>query len=60
MKIVSTVSELQELKEALSDVIGYLTDNSCGDPDCCGGPYYTSEEYESGLNTLFKFGIDYV
>ena len=60
MKVVSTLEELQELQDALNDVIGYLTDNSCGDPDCCGGLYYTSKDYESGLSTLFKFGIDYV
>lgn len=59
-KLVSTIKELQELEYALSNVIGYLTDNSCSDPDCCGGPFYTNEDYEEGLNTLFKFGIDYV
>lgn len=59
MKLVSTLEGLQELQDALSDVIAYLADNSCGDPDCCDGPYYTKEEYERGLGILFKFGIEY-
>ena len=52
-----TVYELQELSYALEDVYGYLTDNSCSDPDCCGGPFYEVEQYEEGLKVLEKFGI---
>ena len=52
-----TIDELNTLRNALNDIIGYLTDNSCGDPDCCGGPYYTDREYEEGLQVLNRFKI---
>jgi len=53
------LTQLQELKWAIDYVVGYETDNSCSDPDCCGGPYYEREDYLECLETLKKFGIEY-
>lgn len=50
---------LQNLRNAIDDVVGYLSDNSCSDPDCCGGPYYTEKDYESGLEVLALHGLTY-
>jgi hypothetical protein len=58
MQIIN-LDGLQNLRFALDDVIGYLTDNSCSDPDCCGGPFYELEEYESGLKILQHYGLKY-
>lgn len=57
--ITLTLSELQELNWAIDYVVGYLTDTSCGDPDCCGGPYYNHEDYLGSLEIMKKFGIAY-
>lgn len=54
-----TYEEVDELKWALSDIEGYLTDNSCGDPDCCSGPYYTAQEFNEAVTTLNKFNLDF-
>lgn len=54
-----TISALFELKYALGDVLDYLTDNSCGDPDCCGEPYVDQKSYEDGVETLRKYGITF-
>lgn len=56
---MSTIREedLQSLSWALDNVHGYLTDNSCSDPDCCGGPHYSEEEYQEGLVTMARFGL---
>ena len=51
--------DLQNLRDALDDVIGYLTDNSCSDPDCCGGPYYDVESFDAGVSVLKNFGLNY-
>jgi hypothetical protein len=51
------IGELNDLRAALDDVIGYLADNSCGDPDCCGGPYYERPDFEDGVRTLEAFGM---
>lgn len=56
--MVADIDALQMLRDAINDVVGYLTDNSCTDPDCCGGPYYTEHEYFSGLQELRKYGIE--
>jgi hypothetical protein len=53
------VYELNKLRWALDDIIGYLSDNSCGDPECCGGPYYELQEYNDGLKMLAEYGIEY-
>lgn len=58
MKIVD-IDDLQRLSDALSDVTGFLTDNSCSDPDCCGGPFYEVEQYEDGLKVLAEFGLEF-
>ena len=54
-----TYEEVSELKWALSDIEGYLTDNSCSDPDCCSGPYYTVEDVGQATAILNKFGLDF-
>lgn len=51
------IAELNSLRYALDDVIGYLADNSCGDPDCCGGPFYEREQFTGGVETLEQFGL---
>lgn len=51
------INELNSLRFALDDVIGYLADNSCGDPDCCGGPYYERADFEGGVCVLNQFGL---
>ncbi len=51
------ISDLNNLQHALSDIIGYLSDNSCGDPECCGGPYYEKSDFERGEATLASFGL---
>jgi len=53
------LTQLQELSWAIDYVVGYETDNGCGDPECCGGPYYNRKDFLEGLNTLKKFGIEY-
>lgn len=54
-----SLGELQDLEAGLADVIGYLTDNSCCDPDCCGGPYYSGKDFDEGVAILKKYGIKY-
>lgn len=54
------LTDLPEIVEAVSSVYGYKTDNSCSDPDCCGGPLYTEDEYDRGINLLRGFGIEVV
>lgn len=51
------IAELNALRFALDDVIGYLADNSCGDPECCGGPFYEREDFAGGVKTLESFGL---
>ena len=51
------ISELNQLRYALDDVIGFLADNSCGDPDCCGGPFYERSQFEDGVRTLETMGL---
>ena len=51
------IDGLNALHHALADVIGYLSDNSCGDPDCCGGPFYELDDYERGKRVLAQFGL---
>lgn len=53
------INGLNRLRYALDDVIGYLADNSCGDPECCGGPYYEKEDFDRGTDILAEFGLKY-
>ena len=53
------LNDLQTLSYDISSLIGYLTDNSCGDIDCCGGPYYTEEDFKAGTEALAKIGLEY-
>ena len=39
------INELIDLRDAIDTVLVYISDNSCGDPECCGGPYYSDEEF---------------
>lgn len=57
--IIKNLEELTAIKYALDDLHGYETDNSCGDPDCCGGPFYTFDQFEDAKNVLLKYGIKY-
>lgn len=52
-----TFMQLSDLEDAIGNITGYLSDNSCGDPECCGGPYYDREQYEEGLKMLESFGL---
>ena len=56
MKI--TLNDMYTLECALNDATGCLTDNSCHDPDCCGGPIYSRREFEEAVEVLKKFGLD--
>lgn len=51
-----TVEQLQALMWAADEVHLYLTDTSCGDPDCCT-PMSSEEAYTEGLRTLASLGI---
>jgi hypothetical protein len=52
-----TFAQLSELEDAIGNITGYLSDNSCGDPDCCGGPFYDKDQYDEGLKMLESFGL---
>jgi hypothetical protein len=54
-----TTDELNKLRDATDIMLLYLGDNSCGDPECCGGPYYTLVDYEAGLKVLNELGLHY-
>lgn len=56
-KHVLTWDEINTLRNALDDFTGYVSDNSCGDPDCCGGPYYEREDFERAESVLAGYGI---
>jgi hypothetical protein len=53
------IDDLNALANDIPQMLGYLTDNSCGDPDCCGGPFYTTEDFDQGVATLARFGLVY-
>lgn len=55
-----TCGELMTLQDTLSSMTGYLTDNSCSDPDCCGGPFYQETDFEAGVQLLAEYGLEYV
>ena len=52
-----TFAQLSDLEDAIGNITGYLSDNSCGDPDCCGGPFYDKDQYDEGLKMLESFGL---
>lgn len=55
-----SLDDLQTLMQNLSDIIGYLTDNSCSDPDCCGGPYYFMSDFDNAQRFIeAKYGFKY-
>lgn len=58
MKLID-INGLNRLRYALDDVIGYLADNSCGDPECCGGPYYEQDDFDNGVAIMAEFGLKY-
>ena len=53
------LEQLRDIAEAINNIVGYETDNSCGDPECCGGPYYEIEDYQAAIVFLWRFGIEY-
>lgn len=53
------LARAQTLHDALGEIIGYETDNSCSDPDCCGGPFHQFEDYQTAILTLKDFGLKY-
>lgn len=54
-----SLNELQELSWAIENLTGYLTDNSCGDPDCCGGPYYDQDQFDDASELLKKYSLEW-
>lgn len=53
------VAQLNAIQQAASDMLGFLSDNSCGDPECCGGPYYEKADFERGDELLRSLGLRY-
>ena len=53
------LNQLQMIQHAISDIVEYETDNSCGDPECCGGPWGSKEASDEGIDLLRKYGIVY-
>jgi hypothetical protein len=49
-----TYDDLNNIKQCIDTCFGYLTDNSCGDPECCGGPYYEYEDFLDARRILFE------
>jgi hypothetical protein len=54
------IDQLNALRQACDDMLGYLSDNSCSDPECCGGPYYVKDDFERGQDTLRTLGLQFV
>ena len=52
-----TFAQLSDLADAIGNITGYLSDNSCGDPYCCGEPFYDKDQYDEGLKMLESFGL---
>lgn len=53
------VYQLGDIVHRLNQLHGYLTDNSCSDPDCCGGPFYDEQDYTDGIAMLKELGLEY-
>ena len=54
---ILTWAEIWALRNALDDFTGFVSDNSCSDPECCGGPFYTVEEFDRAETLLASYGI---
>jgi hypothetical protein len=54
------IDQLNALRQACDDILGYLSDNSCSDPECCGGPYYDHDDFERGQDTLRTLNLQFV
>lgn len=52
-----SLRKLRELEWAISNLVGYICDNSCGDPECCGGPFYTEEDFREAEQILRDVGL---
>lgn len=52
-----TWPEIWALKQALDDFTGYVSDNSCSDPDCCGGPFYDIDDYNRAKALLAGYWL---
>lgn len=53
------INDLNAIDQAISDILGYLSDTSCSDPECCGGPFYEYEDYAEGVKTLAAYGLEF-
>lgn len=54
-----SINEINELSHALDYAIGFMSDNSCSDPECCGGPWYTRDHFEESLAVMERFGLTF-
>lgn len=52
-----TWDQLYELANAIEQITGYASDNSCGDPDCCGGPFYEKKDFDRAEELLASYGL---
>lgn len=61
MSVTSKLSldELNKLSWAIEEMVGYLTDNSCSDPECCGGPYYTEQDFKEAESLLKRYNLEW-
>jgi hypothetical protein len=57
MMVDIDLAQLNAIQQAASDMLGFLSDNSCGDPECCGGPYYEKADFERGDELLRSLGL---
>lgn len=55
--IILSLEAAQEVSYAIDYIIGHATDNSCADPDCCGGPYYDDATAAEYAEILLAWGI---
>lgn len=52
-----SLDELRYLKNAIDVLYEEATDNSCGDPDCCGDWYYSQEDVQAAEEQINEFGL---
>ena len=55
--ITLSLEAAQNVREAIDYIVGHATDNSCGDPDCCGERYYDDDTAAEYVETLAAWGI---
>ena len=53
-----SIEDAYDLMRNIDDVIMYLTDNSCGDEECCGGPLVSYEDFTEARDALKQLGIE--